>query len=90
MDNELIFLVVPLLVVFALGSTGFTRKGFYFSSKRRITGKRGKLIGTVFVVPSAAGVLTVFYLGSEDVRQALMILGVGIGLGVVWILSVRD
>ena len=90
MEDEFIILFMPLLVLTALGSTGFTRKGFRFSSKRRIAGKRGKLIGTLFLVPGVAGISTIFYLSSSDVRHTLMALGVGIGLGAIWISSLRD
>ena len=90
MENEIIYLVLPLLALAALGSTGFTKKGFHFSINRRIAGRKGRLIGTAFVVPSAIGLATVFFLGSSAVRHTVMTLGVGIGLGVIWILSLRD
>jgi hypothetical protein len=39
-----------VLVIIPMGIAGFTKRGLPFTAKRRITGRRGQIIGTALII----------------------------------------
>lgn len=77
------------LLFLLLGLAGFTRKGLPLTSRRRLIGTRGKLVGGLSLTVGLA-VVVLAYLGAGPVdRVALSLLSRGMLVGVLgtsWLL----
>jgi hypothetical protein len=71
------------LLFLILGATGFTRRGLPISTKRRISGRRGKVVGSVSLLVGILGILLAFLGSTPAEREAMRFLGYGIVTGVL-------
>ena len=66
-----------------LGATGFTRRGLPISTKKRISGRNGRVVGSLCVLVGILGITFAFWASAPAERQAMRFLGYGIVAGVL-------
>jgi hypothetical protein len=68
-------------LIFVLGAKGFTRTGIPWSSKRNITGKWAKVLGTLCLVVGVFGIGFAYWGSPQGGRRTLEAVGQGIVIG---------
>jgi hypothetical protein len=68
-------------LVLVLGAKGFTRTGIPWSSKRNITGKMAKVLGTLCVAAGLIGIGFAYWGSPKGGRRNLEAVGQGIVIG---------
>ena len=71
------------LLFIVVGASGFTKRGLPFTAKRRLTGRRGRVVGSLCSAVGTLGIVFAFCFGSPVERQAMKLMSYGIAIGML-------
>jgi hypothetical protein len=86
--QTMVGLFILSLVFIGFGVSGFTARGLLFATNKRLTGRKGRIVGSLCLCVGFLGIITAFWFGSPVERQAMKYMSYGLVMGIMGTISV--